>query len=137
LKSFIFAKIIKREGESIIDYWHALNIDSETIHTFLHVVVSRGRNGVLAICWADETAKAESEYVAEDAVGMLRFGKLASGGGGRFEDPGVDQFLHSLLLNPGHISIRDISNVPAVVNLDDEGGGEEAARRPEKEEEEE
>jgi hypothetical protein len=67
---------------------------------------------------------------------MLRFGKLASGGGGRFEDPGVDQFLHSLLLNPGHISIRDISNVPAVVNLDDEGGGEEAARRPEKEEEE-
>ena len=138
MKRFIFAKIIKREGEGIIDYWHALNIDSETIHTFLHVVVSRGRNGVLAICWADETAQAESEYVAEDAVGMLRIGKLASGdgGGGRFEDPGVDQFLHSLLLNPGHISIRDISNVPTVVNLDDEGSGEEAARRPEKEEEE-
>ena len=135
MKRFIFAKIMKK-GVGIIDYWHALNIDSETIHTFLHVVVSRGRNGILAICWADETAQAESEYVAEDAVGMLRFGKLASGGGGRFEDPGVDQFLHSLLLNPGHISIRDISNVPAVVNLDDEGGGEEAARRPEKEEEE-
>ena len=127
-----------KKGVGIIDYWHALNIDSETIRTFLDVVVSHGRNGVLAISWADETSEAESEYVAEDAVGMLRIGKLASGGGGggRFEDPDVDQFLHNLLLNPDHICIRDISNVRQDMNLDDDGGGEEAEGRPEKEEEE-
>ena len=92
-------------------------------------MVSRGSNGVLRQCPGQtRPLQAESEYVAEDAVGMLRIGKLASGGGGgRFEDPDVDQFLHSLLLNPDHIGIRDISNVPTVVNLDDDGGGEEAS----------